>query len=77
MNIKIGMPEILIIFSWMMFPLSVPFSILAFALGLIARITDYLMNYSEKLKKSESMNESVEEVTEVLKGLFNVNKDQI
>lgn len=75
MNIKIGMPEILIIFSWMMFPLSVPFSILAFALGLIARITDYLMNYSEKLKKSESMNESVEEVTEVLKGLFNVNKD--
>jgi hypothetical protein len=75
MNIKLSMPEILIIFSLMMYPLSVPFSILAFALGLIARIIDYLMSYSEKLKKSESINESVEEVAEVLKGLFNVDKD--
>lgn len=75
MNIKISMPEILIIFSLMIYPLSVHFSILAFALGLMARITDYLMNYSEKLKKSESINESVEEVAAVLKGLFNVNKD--
>ncbi len=69
------MPEILIIFSLMMYPLSVPFSILAFTLGLMARIIDYLMSYSEKLKKSESINESVEEVAEVLKDLFNVNKD--
>ena len=44
------MPEILIIFSLMMYPLSVPFSILAFTLGLMARIIDYLMSYSEKLK---------------------------
>jgi hypothetical protein len=75
MNIKIGMPEILVIFSLMIYPQSFGFSILSFSLAVAARIIDYVMAYSEKIKKAESLNSSVEEASEVLKGLFNVNKD--
>ena len=75
MNIKIGMPEILVIFSLMIYPQSFGFSILSFSLAVTARIIDYTMAYSEKIKKAESLNSSVEEASEVLKGLFSVDKD--
>jgi hypothetical protein len=75
MNIKIGMPEILVIFSLMIYSQSFVFSTLSFSLAVTARIIDYIMSYSEKIKKAESLNSSVEEASEVLKGLFNVNKD--
>jgi len=75
MNIKIGMPEILVIFSLMIYTHSYTFSSIAFVLGILARIIQYLMDYSEKLKKAETLTNSVEEAQEVLKDLFNVKKD--
>lgn len=75
MNIKIGMPEILVIFSLMIYPQSFGFSILSFSLAVAARIIDYTMACSEKIKKTESLNSSVDEASEVLKGLFSVDKD--
>ena len=75
MNIKIGMPEILVIFSLMIFTHSYRFSFIAFVLGIFAIIIQYLIDYSEKLKKAETLSNSVEEAQEVLKDLFNVKKD--
>lgn len=75
MNIKIGMPEILVIFSLMIYTHSYTFSCIAFVLGVLARIIQHLMDYSEKLKKAETLSNSVEEAQEVLKDLFNVKKD--
>ena len=75
MNIKIGMPEILVIFSLMIYTHSYTFSSIAFVLGIFARIIQYLIDYSEKLKKAETLSNSVEEAQEVLKDLFNVKKD--
>ena len=75
MNVKIGMPEILVVFSLVMYSQSFAFAITAFVLGLFARIIDYTMEYSEKIKQVESLNSSVEDMKTAVKDLFNADKD--
>ena len=70
MQIKFSMPEILVIFSLVMYDQSFTFSTIAFCLGVIARLLDYVMQYSIDLKKAESINQSVDELGTAFKGIF-------
>ena len=77
MNIKLGMPELLVLFSLFMYSQSFWFSIVAFNLGLVGRIVQYLMDYSTELKKAEAINQSVDELGTAFKDLFGGNKDKV
>ena len=57
MDIKIGMPEILVVFAFAIYSQSFTFSAIAFCLGLLGRIFSYLVNYSVEMKKAESRRE--------------------
>ena len=46
MDIKIGMPEILVVFALVIYSQSFTFSAVAFCLGLLGRILSYIMDYS-------------------------------
>jgi hypothetical protein len=72
MNIKFSMPELLVLFSLVMYSQSFTFSVLAFCLGLAGRIIIYLLDYAVEQKKAESMKDDIEEVTNTLKGMFGV-----
>ena len=75
MELKLGMPEFLILFSLVMNSQSFTFSVIAFSLGLVGRIFDYVMNYSIEMKKAESINQSVDELGTAFKDLFGAKKD--
>ena len=77
MNIKFSMPELLVLFSLVMYSQSFSFSVLAFCLGLTGRIIVYLLDYAVEQKKAESIKEDFGEVASALKDLFGVkdNKD--
>ena len=75
MDIKIGMPEILVVFAFVIYPQSFTFSAIAFCLGLLGRIFSYVMNYSIEMKKAESMSQSVDDLGNAFKDMFGVNKD--
>lgn len=70
MKIKIAMPEILVLFSLLMYPQSFTFSIVAFVLGLTGRIFSYVMDFHEKQTQAQSVKEGVDEMAEALKGIF-------
>ena len=74
MKLKIGMPEVLVVFSLFMFDLSFWFSVVAFSLGVIGRIFEYVMNYSIEMKRAESINQSVNDLGEAFNGIFSGNK---
>ena len=76
MNIKFSMPELLVLFSLIMYSQSYTFSVLAFCLGLVGRITVYLLEHASEQKKAESMKEDINEVTDALKGLFSAKNEQ-
>lgn len=70
MNIKFSMPELLVLFSLLMYSQSFWFAVISFNLGLLARIIDYIMDYSAELKKAETINENISEAAESLKNMF-------
>ena len=70
MKLTIGMPEILILFSALMYSQSYWFAITAFCLGLVGRIASYLMDYGTEMKKAEAINKSADELGSALTGLF-------
>ena len=74
MDIKIGMPEILVLFALVIYPQSFTFSATAFCLGLLGRIFSYVMNYSIEMKKTESLNQSVDELGNAFKDMFGGKK---
>lgn len=74
MSLKFGMPEILIIFSLIIYSQSFTFSVVAFCLGLCGRIFDYVASYSVELKKAEAINQNIDEMGQALSGLFSGNK---
>lgn len=74
MEIKIGMPEILVLFALVIYPQSFTFSATAFCLGLLGRIFSYVMNYSIEMKKTESLNQSVDELGNAFKDMFGGKK---
>ena len=75
MNIKIGMPEILVVFALVIYSQSFTFSAVAFCLGLLGRILSYIMDYSVEMKKAESINQSVNDLGEAFNGIFGGKKD--
>ena len=75
MQVKLGMPEILVLFSLVMYSQSYSFSLIAFLLGLSGRIVDYLMNYSVEMKKAEALNQNIDELGTAFKDLFGGKKD--
>tara|TARA_Y100001970_G_C14043592_1_gene755121 strand:- start:154 stop:381 length:228 start_codon:yes stop_codon:yes gene_type:complete len=70
MNIKFSMPELLVLFSLVMYSQSFTFSIISFCLGLLGRIMVYIMDYSAELKKAEALNQSVDDIGNAFKDLF-------
>ncbi len=74
MNIKIAMPEVLVIFSIFMYSQSFWFSVIAFCLGLLARIFSYVLEFHEKQAQTQSIKEGADEVANALKGIFNSNE---
>ena len=75
MNIKLGMPELLIIFSLVMYSQSFYFSIVSFCLGIFARFFSYVLDYSTELKKTEAINQSVDDLGSAFKDLFGGSKE--
>ena len=75
MDIKIGMPEILVVFALVIYSQSFTFSAVAFCLGLLGRILSYIMDYSVEMKKAESINQSVNDLGEAFNGILGGKKD--
>jgi hypothetical protein len=70
MNIKFNMPELLIVFSLLMYPQSFAFAMTAFSLGVLGRLFQYMLDYSTEMKQTESLNENLNEAADALKNLF-------
>ena len=70
MQVKLGMPEILVLFSLVMYSQSYTFSIMAFCLGLFSRLGTYLVDYGTEVKKAEAINNSAEELGNAFKDVF-------
>ena len=75
MQLKIGMPEILILFSLVIYSQSFTFSVIAFCLGLFTRGFDYIAQYSVEMKRAETLNQSLDEVGTAFKDIFGGKKD--
>jgi len=75
MQLKFGMPELLVIFSLFMYSQSFSFSVTAFVLGLLGRISSYLIDYSSEMKKAEAINQNIDELGTAFKDLFSGKKD--
>ena len=75
MQLKIGMPEILVLFSLIIYSNSFTFSLVAFCLGIAGRIFDYVSQYTIEMKKAEAMNQNIEEMGQALSGLFGGKKN--
>lgn len=71
MQLKLGMPEILVIFSLFMYPQSFVFSVIAFCLGVFSRVGSYLIDYGKEMKKAEALTNSAEEIGDVFKDVLN------
>jgi hypothetical protein len=70
MNIEFSMPELLVVFSLLMYSQSFTFALVAFSLGLTGRMLQYIIDYGADMKKAESINENLDEAANVLKNLF-------
>jgi hypothetical protein len=75
MQLKIGMPEFLILFSLLIYSNSFTFSLVAFCLGIAGRLFDYVTQHSLELKKAEAVNQNIEEMGQALSGLFGGKKN--
>ena len=75
MQLKFAMPELLVIFSLFMYSQSFSFSVAAFVLGLLGRISSYLIDYSSEMKKAEAINQNIDELGTAFKDIFSGKKD--
>ena len=75
MQIKLGMPEILILFSLVVYTQSFYFSVASFVLGISGRLIEYLMNYGIEMKKAESVNQNLDELGTAFKDFFSAKED--
>ena len=75
MDIKIGMPEILVVSAFVIYSQSFTFSAIAFCLGLLGRIFSYVLEYSLEMKKAEAVNANIDDLGNAFKDLFNGKKD--
>jgi len=75
MDIKLGMPELLLIFSLVVYSQSFTFSVIAFCLGVSARIVGYVMNYSIQMKKAETLEQNVEDLGKAFTDIFSVKNE--
>ena len=70
MNIKLGMPEILVLASCFLYSQAFWFSSIAFSLGIISRTMDYLISYAVEQKKAEVAKEDLTDAVNAFKGIF-------
>ena len=70
MQVKLGMPEVLVVFSLMMFSQSFNFSVIAFCLGIFSRLCTYLIDYGTEIKKAEAINQSAEDLGTAFKDVL-------
>jgi len=75
MQIKLGMPEILVLFSLLMYSQNLYFSLTAFSFGLLGRIIEYLIVYGAEMKKVEATNKNIDELGTVIKDMLGDKKD--
>ena len=74
MNINIGMPEILVVFALVMYSQNFWFAVIAFSLGLLARIVTYLMDYGTKMQSAEQARQDIKGVSDLVKDMFQNEK---
>jgi len=74
MNVKLGMPEVLVLFSLMMYSQNYWFSVIAFTAGLLARFCSYILEVGKAQKLSEQKMQEVENVTDFVKDIFSHEK---
>ncbi|OUW75240.1 MAG: hypothetical protein CBD74_14850 [Saprospirales bacterium TMED214] len=76
MKLKLGMPEVLVLFSLFMFSQSFWFSIIAFSLGLLGRFFDFVMEKSLEQKKAEAINSEINNAADAIRNMFNTDKNE-
>ena len=70
MNIKLGMPEVLVLFSLFMYTNNFYFAVTAFVLGALGRTMDYLLVWSTEQKKTEALQNSADNLGTAFKDIF-------
>ena len=75
MKLKLGMPEVLVLFSLFMFSQSFWFSIVAFSLGVLGRFFDFVMEKSLEQKKAEAINSEINNAAAAIRNMFNTDKN--
>ena len=75
MKLKLGMPEVLVLFSLFMFSQSFWFSVIAFSLGVLGRFFDFVMEKSLEQKKAEAINSEINNAADAIRNMFNVDKN--
>ena len=75
MKLKLGMPEVLVLFSLFMFSQSFWFSIVAFSLGVLGRFFDFVMEKSLEQKKAEAINSEINNAADAIRNMFNTDKN--
>ena len=72
MKLKFGMPEVLVLFSLFMYTQSYWFSVIAFVLGTLGRMFDYLITWSLEQKQAEAMSSEINNAAAAIKNIFSM-----
>lgn len=75
MNVKLGMPEVLVLFSLFMYSQNFWFSVLAFSAGLIGRFCSYILEVGAAQKLADQKKQDVENVADFVKDIFSHEKN--
>ena len=75
MNVKLGMPEVLVLFSLFIYSQNFWFSITAFTAGLLGRFCTYILETGAKAKLAEQKKQDVDSVAEFVKDIFTHEKN--
>ena len=73
MKLKFGMPEVLVLFSLFMYTQSYWFSVIAFVLGTLGRMFDYLITWSLEQKQAEAMSSEINNAAAAIKNIFSTD----
>ena len=76
MKLKLGMPEVLVLFSLFMFAQSFWFSVIAFSLGVLGRFFDVVMEKRLEQKKAEAINSEINNAADAIRNIFNTDKNE-
>ena len=76
MKLKLGMPEVLVLFSLFMFAQSFWFSVIAFSLGVLGRFFDFVMQQSLEHNKAEAINSEINNAADAIRNIFNTDKNE-